>query len=180
MGYFAGSFMPALRSSSPLFPKAGIGLAGFDVDGDEETVERAEEDTRRIVLVARPVGDAARGRPVWLCLKVQMTLPVSGSSATRDCVRCRDIHHAVDDERRGLALASAATGLAAVGVGAGRVSKVQAWASFDALVVLIWREGGVAGAAGIAAVGLPIGLREEGRDDQCRDESEYACAIEAT
>ncbi len=158
-----------------VIPEARNGHAGFDVDGDEETVTGAEEDTSGIVLVARPVRDAARGTARVAVFEGPDDFAGFGFERHERLVRRCDIHHAVDDERRCLALPSPATGSGRGGGGGGPAIEGPGLGQLRGIGGVDLREGGVAGTARVAAVGLPVRLGIEGRDDQGGQQERFDC-----
>ena len=80
-----------------------VGLAGLRVEREEPAVARAEDDLRRRLRVAGPVLDAARRGVARRELEHPHLLARRRVERDDAAVRRGDVHHAVDDERRGLA-----------------------------------------------------------------------------
>ena len=86
----------------PSLPKPGSSLAGLHLrSGPIMRFRLVEDNARRIVAVAGPVGDAPEaGESVCECSMRDRSLPpVSGSSATTRSPD-RRVHDAVDDDGR--------------------------------------------------------------------------------
>ena len=89
----------------PLSPNASLGCAGLRVEREELRAARAEHDLRRRLRVAGPVFDAARrgtARFPW-DLEDPHFFARRRIERHHASVWRRDVHHAVDNERGGLA-----------------------------------------------------------------------------